>query len=104
MYIPVSHVETPLARVKREETSLLIAGVGALLWLCWWFRTVALAQPPYTTSVRLETRKLIKNGFGQVAIRVKQAVFCLFFFSRDLTMKFVLAISGAQMTILQWHT
>lgn len=41
----------------------------------WWFRTVAFAQPPKTTSVCLETGKLIKNGFGQVGLELNRPCF-----------------------------
>lgn len=49
--------------------------IVALLRLCWWFRTVALAQPPETTSVCLETSELIKNGFGQVGFELNRQGF-----------------------------
>lgn len=51
------------------------AEVVALLRLCWWFRTVALEQPPWTTLVCLETSELIKNGFRQVGFELNRQCF-----------------------------
>lgn len=67
--------------VCHNKSSLLVFNVGtlllklrALLWSCRWFCTVALAQPPKTTSVCVETSKLIKNGFGQVGLHLNKCV------------------------------
>lgn len=49
--------------------------IVALLRFGCWFRAVALAQPPETTSVCLETSELIKNGFGQVGFELNRQGF-----------------------------
>lgn len=62
--------------------------IVALLRLCWCFLTVALAQPPESTSVCLKTSELIKNGFGQVDFELNRQGFFFFFVSRVPLMKY----------------
>lgn len=64
------------------------AEVVALLRLCWWFRTVALEQPPWTTLVCLEIRELIKNGFRQVGFELNRQ----FFVSGDPRVKLLIKV------------